>query len=87
VPLIFVDLVQNLPGGSRLRIWGLEVRVVPGAPVLALVANAFRAFGPFADGPLYKPSHAILADQEVANTVVLVNPDHENGLAHQRMNG
>jgi hypothetical protein len=28
---------------------------------------------------------ARLADQEVANTVVLVLPDHQYGLAHQRM--
>ena len=46
----------------RLRIWGLGVRVSPGAPGLALGANGFWPAGSPAAGLSSGPSHAIPTD-------------------------
>ena len=43
----------------NLRIWGLGVRVLSGAPRLALAANGFRPPGYPMDGTASRPSHAI----------------------------
>jgi hypothetical protein len=44
---------------ARLRIWGLEVRVFPGAPVFPLRGKAFGTFRLSSDGCRYGASHAI----------------------------
>jgi hypothetical protein len=54
-----VQPVMSARQSTRLRIWGLEVRVFPGAPGLALGANAVRVSRPRPGVLLPKPSHGI----------------------------